>query len=139
MTPDVYAHVAELMDEGVRAEVDAMLGGRPGYKDMVRRHKIRFGEIPVALMYGVKRNMELSAWAPKVSDKIMGYMDGKLKTIDSADKFFVLCRKVQDELRSIRRYVYQESLKAYGNAIVPAVIYEIMKACLDSVDRMRGV
>ena len=139
LTPNVYAHVAELMDEGVRVEVDAMLRGRPDYKDMVRRHKIRFGEIPVALMYGVKRDMELSAWAPKVSDKIMGYMDGKLKTIDSTDKFFALCRKVQDELRSIRRYVYQESLKAYGNAIVPAVIYEIMKACLDSVDRMRGV
>lgn len=138
MTPEVYSHVNELMDAGVWKEVDGMLEGQGGYKDMVARHKIRFGQIPVALMYGVQRDRELSVWAPKVSDKVMGYLDDKLKKIDSADKFFALCRKVQDEIRSIRRYVYQESLKAYGNAIVPAVIYEIMKACLDSVDRMRG-
>lgn len=128
MTPDVSARLKEMMEHGTQE-----------YKDMMSRHKVKYSEIPMALRFGVFfSEAEESVWATEVSAKVLGYID-RLKRIDNIDKFFALCKRVQDEIRSIRRYVYQESIKAYGNAIVPAVIYEIMKACLDSVDKMREV
>lgn len=141
LTADVYSHTREAMTPDVSARLKEMMEhGTQEYKDMMSRHKVKYSEIPMALRFGVFfSEAEESVWATKVSAKVLGYIIDRLKRIDNIDKFFALCKRVQDEIRSIRRYVYQESIKAYGNAIVPAVIYEIMKACLGAVDKMREV
>lgn len=133
LTPEVYERALESMTPEVRESLNSMMeSGSQEYKDFVSEYKIKFHDIPLALRFGVYRDKELSVWADGVSGKVLAYMDG-LGRIDSNGKFFSLCRKVQTEIRSIRAYVYQESLKAYGNAIVPAVIYEIMVACMNSI------
>ena len=89
------------------------------------------GKPTVMALVGGSQAVELSEWADEVSGKIMAYLDRTAVT--GIPEFYTLCKRVE-KLVSAREYkTWEESLKAYGNAIVPQVMREIMQACLTAI------
>lgn len=126
LTEDVHACIRRLPVFGCMLVV---AGNAERMDELCKEYGV--GKPTVMALVGGSQAVELSEWADEVSGKIMAYLDRTAVT--GIPEFYTLCKRVE-KLVSAREYkTWEESLKAYGNAIVPQVMREIMQACLTAI------
>ena len=74
---------------------------------------------------------EASEWAGEISDKIMPCLS---KTaLVGIPEFMAMCKRIERIVLGRHNTLKGKALMAYGNAIVPQVMREIMQACLTAI------
>jgi hypothetical protein len=74
---------------------------------------------------------EASEWAGEISDKIMPCLS---KTaLVGIPEFMAMCKRIERVVVGRYNALKGKALMAYGNAIVPQVMREIMQACLTAI------